>query len=866
MRWTAAFLSLAIVTGLLIAIAAYLAKRPQQYRPGEEASEITSNLARGIPGEAPQIRFSDVTRAAGLDSFRTFSGSRTSQVPEDMGAGAAWGDYDNDGDDDLFLVSAGGPLDSSEDELQPCELYVNLGDGRFRKSTGFPDTRIHGMAAAWGDYDNDGFLDLALSGYNELTLFHNEEAPVGRKLARKSLVRDMKGFWAGLVWGDFDNDRDLDLYVCGYLRYSENEGVRQDASDQLGTFVPYSLNPASYQPEANRLYENIGDGAFREIADEHQVANPEGRSLQALWHDFDDDGWIDLYVANDISDNVLYRNVEGRFEDLSHAAWVADYRSAMGLAAGDWDRDGDDDLFVTHWVAQENALYDNLYGDFNRNSDAKAQLPAENPTKEKAYGLRFMDAADRRGLGQVALQLVGWGSEFGDFDSDGWLDLVVANGSTLETEDVPKRLKPQKPFLFWNKRGEYFHDLAGQSESLSQQHVSRGLALSDYDNDGDIDILLVHLDGGAQLLRNETKSANWLEVRLRSQNASGSPNGFGDGAKVIASVNGTALRRTVSSASYLSQSSRILHFGIGTATTVDQLEVRWLGGNTNFLENLAANTRWEVTENDPNPKRLFGQAKVTGDPVSDGRESAPISAVDKEQVVSFWSKQRAAMSALKVEDDLQKAIRLFGDALKLNPDHEDSRYYLSQCLAQGNDIPGALTQLLEVLRINPKSRRALQQLGALKAIHAESDADLASAEGYLVEAQAINPEETGVLLILGEVALMRGAYDKANRFFSHACMSNPRAVSGFFLRAYISWKQEDHSSASELLVETRNALGVEWQPQGTTAEGDVKSKQHSERSPLSEFWEHWNGESDLSRAFAKLDEFLKLRQFAGDGR
>lgn len=862
LRWTAGLLALTIVAGLLVATTVYLAQRPQQYSPDEEVSEITSNLARGIPEDAPAFVFTDVTLAAGLDSFKTFSGLRTSQLPEDMGTGAAWGDYDNDGDDDLFLVSAGGPLNSPQDELVPCELYENLGDGMFRKSSEFPETRIHGMAAAWGDYDSDGFLDLALSGYNELTLFHNEDGPGGRQFVKNSLLQDSNGFWAGLAWGDFDNDHDLDLYVCGYVRYSESEGGSQSTSVQAGTLVPYSLNPASYEPEVNRLYENVGGSEFREIADELQVANRDGRSLQALWHDFDDDGWIDLYVANDISDNVLYRNVEGRFEDLSHAAWVADYRSAMGLAAGDWDRDGDDDLFITHWVAQENALYDNLFADFNRDSDDRVQVSLTNrvtrssPSKETIYGLRFMDAADRRGLGQVALQSVGWGAEFGDIDNDGWLDLAVANGSTLQTQDVPKRLKAQEPFLFWNKRGEHFYNLAEQSGSLSQQHVSRGLALSDYDNDGDIDILLVHLGEGVQLLRNDTDVANWLEVRLRSQNPNGSQFGFGDGAKVIAFVNGTPLRRTVSSASYLSQSSRILHFGLGVARMVDRLEVRWLGGQTNFFENLAANTRWEITENEPKPKSLFGLPKVARYPVRKTLERAPSSVENRERLVSFWNAQRAAMRALKTEEDLPKAIRLFGEALRLNPDHEDSRYYLSQCLAKSNDIPGALAQLVELIRINPKSRRAFQQVGALKAIHAETDEDLVSAEAYLEEAQSINPEETGVLLMLGEVALMRGNYVKASKLLSYACISNPRSINGFFLRAYLSWKQDDFSTASEHLKEARNALGAELQPLGTTAEGDVKSKQHSERTPLSEFWEQWNGELDLFRAFSGLDEFL----------
>jgi hypothetical protein len=207
---------------------------------------------------------------------------------------------------------------------------------------------------------------------------------------------------------------------------------------QEGTAVPYTLNPSSYAPQRNLLFRNDGTGRFTEVARQLGVDNPEGRSLSALWHDLDDDGWLDLYVANDISDNVLYHNVKGRFEDISHPAWVADYRGAMGLTAGDWNRDGDDDLFITHWLAQENALYDSLLKDTGR--------------------FTFADSADMSGLGQIALPMVGWGTEFVDFDADGWLDLVVANGSTLETDREPKLLVPQNPFLFWNRRGEFFYD------------------------------------------------------------------------------------------------------------------------------------------------------------------------------------------------------------------------------------------------------------------------------------------------------------------------------------------------------------------------------------------------------------------------
>jgi hypothetical protein len=498
--WTIGIVVAAGLVGTAVGYSIYRANRAETYRTGEEHPEITNRLTLKLPDEAPEPTFVDVTERAGLGGFRSFAGSRTSQLPEDMGSGAAWGDYDNDGDDDLFLVSQGGPLDAPPADRAPSALYENLGDGTFSRVEDLPETRIQGMGAAWGDYDGDGWADLIVTGHDALRLFHNDRG----HLARSTAVGDREGFWSGASWADFDRDGDLDLYVCGYVRYFADPDEPVRTSAQYGQTVAYTLNPASFEPAPNLLFRNDGRGAFEEIGESVGAHNPSGRSLGALWHDLNEDGWPDLYVANDISDNALLLNREGSFEDVSHAAWVADYRGAMGLAVGDWNRDGDDDLFVSHWIAQENALYDSLLRDLQRNPATADQE------------LRFMDVADQRGLGQIALQVVGWGAEFADLDSDGWLDLVVANGSTFETGEPPKRLEAQLPFLFWNRQGASFHDLAPLVPSLATPHVSRGLAVSDFDNDGDVDLLIVDLDRGVRLLRNDMQRGNWMQVRLRA--------------------------------------------------------------------------------------------------------------------------------------------------------------------------------------------------------------------------------------------------------------------------------------------------------------------------------------------------------------
>jgi len=818
-------IAIAIVAAL-VGLFVYRATRPEVRCPGEELPEITTKLARNLPAEAPMPRFTDVTDSAGLAGFRSFVGDRTSQLPEDMGSGVAWGDFDNDGDDDMFLVSAGGALGLPDAELAPSQLYENLGDGTFQPAGDFPDLPIHGMGAAWGDYDGDGWLDLAVSGYHALLLFHNEQ---GRLESAPALAAPAAGYWSGVSWADFDNDRDLDLYVCGYVQYVEDAGGLRGATEQYGTSVPYTLNPASFEPERNLLFRNDGDGRFEDVAELWGVSNPEGRSLGALWHDFDADGWLDLYVANDISDNALFMNRGETFEEVGLSAWVADYRGAMGLTAGDWNRDGDDDLFITHWIAQENALYDSRLVDM-----AGAPSPVQ---------LTFTDQASPLGLGQIAIQSVGWGTEFADFDADGWLDLVVSNGSTLETADRPKRLKPQAMMLFWSQQGRHFHDLAPLNEQLAEPRVGRGLALADYDGDGDLDLLVMVLYEGVKLYRNDLDGGNWLGIRLRSRGAGDGP-GFAEGSSVELRAGEQLLRRSLTRASYLSQSTRMLHFGLGESAGADSVEVRWHGGGTQSFGPLAGGAVWELTEGEDEPRRLAGAAAAR-----------PIEG-DRQRLVAFWAAQRAAMDAFKVDADCERAVPLFREALSIDPTHEDSLYYLANCLAGLGDPEAALVELDTLRTASPMSHRAHKQWGVLRAIHAGGADDLAAAEAALQRALEINREETGSLLVLGEIALLRGRFEEADDHLARATYTNPRAVGGFFLRAYMAWKRGDEAAARQLLETAQAARGPDWKPEGTTAEGDVIGRQYREETPLSRFWESWDGTISPRAAFAGLEARL----------
>ena len=465
---------------------------------------LTHALERSIPPEYSAIvQFVDVASEAGVH-FRHFLGIRTQQLPEDMGSGAAWADYDGDGDLDLYAVNAVGPLTLPAEafEASPAHnaLFRNDGDGRFTETSAAAgvDYRGWGQAAAWGDYDNDGFPDLAVSNYGTTLLYHNGGSDGAGSCTNASGalgVRGPAGFWTGVSWADFDGDGDLDLYSCGYVKYEYDDEIAQLQTRQYDTLIPATLNPATFAPERNLLFRNDGNGRFTEVAESMGADNKNGRSLSASWCDFDEDGLIDLYVFNDLSDNILLRNIlnedgdDRRFEDISHASWVTDYRGAMGLAVGDWNNDGDADLFVTHWIAQENAFYDNMAADYRlAGLDGNTRL-------------RFMDVADQYGLEQIALDYIGWGTAFIDFDNDGRQDLIVANGSTFSDPDNADRLVPMRTQLFWNRDDENgFFEVGSVSGNIfARPVIGRGLAVAD----DDIDAFVVVNGGDSLLLRND---------------------------------------------------------------------------------------------------------------------------------------------------------------------------------------------------------------------------------------------------------------------------------------------------------------------------------------------------------------------------
>lgn len=587
-RLTIAIISGVVFTGILTTWGFYNYSSKENYVPGEKIEGLTSDLARDLPEGYPAITFLDVTAEAGI-KFDHFSSERTIQLPEDMGSGAAWGDYDNDGWQDVFIANFSGSINQSEDMLQKSsihsQLYHNNQDGTFTEVSAASgvDLRAWANGCAWGDYNNDGMLDLFVSTFGNNYLYKNIGDGTFENVTQKTGIADYNNYWAGIAWADYDLDGHLDIYVCGYVDYQPT--ANNSTTLQYNATVPASINPSSFKPIGNLLFHNNGNGTFSEVAAKSGVQNENGRSLAASWCDFDDDGLPDLYVANDVSDNALYRNNgDGTFEDVSYASFVADYRGAMGIGTGDWDNDGDFDMFITHWMAQENALYTNLAAQIN--------------TKDLATNnrLKFMDEADRYGLGQIALEYIGFGTFFFDYNNDGKLDIFIANGSTFQNRENPNELIPMKDQILWNRGGkEGFYNVSPVSGPyFSEAFVGRGAAYADYDNDGDLDVLVVNNVGPAKLLRNDGgNKSNWIQLKL---NKTGK-NKFALGTKIrMVSGEEQQVRQIDSQGSYLSQSSLIEHFGLGEKTMADTVEITWPGGKKQIEVQLQVNQLHFISE------------------------------------------------------------------------------------------------------------------------------------------------------------------------------------------------------------------------------------------------------------------------------
>ncbi len=527
--------------------------------------------AGGFVDGAPVV-FTDVTKHSGLEKFHHRSGSSAKSLIIDApGSGVALLDYDNDGWLDIYLLN--GSTFEAMDGKEPAPramLFHNNRDGTFTDVTekaGVANERW-GFGVAVSDYDNDGWPDIYVANWGKNRLYHNNHDGTFTDVAEKAGVT-VGGWSAGPTWGDYDHDGRVDLFVPGYVNFDRAHlpvaganGIPEGACQFRGMKV--FCGPRGLVGEADHLFHNNGDGTFTDVSVKAGVADRYGYyGLASVFVDIDDDGWVDLAVANDSVPNFLYRNRHnGTFEDVSYVSAFAVSgegrdQASMGIAVGDYNRDGRVDFYVTSFSDDYNTLYRN---------DGETG---------------FSDVTYAAGLGPPTIPFLGWGTGFLDFDNDGLLDLFVANGHVFIDADKQDwgTTWLQRPQLFRNLDGTHFQEVPPATGSgLANVIPARGAAFGDLFNDGHIDVVINNIDSNPTLLRNAVNNQNhWVTLKLVG--GAGSPRDA-VGAKVFLTSAGSRQRADVfSGGSYGSSSDQRVHFGLGSATKIDKLEIQWPSGN-----------------------------------------------------------------------------------------------------------------------------------------------------------------------------------------------------------------------------------------------------------------------------------------------
>jgi hypothetical protein len=541
-------------------------------------SDLTLEFSDSGVGAAEPL-FVEAAAASGLDFVHENGATGKYYMPEVMGSGAALFDYDNDGDLDVYLVQWGRLDDIDRDpkaavssRLFRNDLAASAGDAGKRtlrftdvtKQAGVGRER-YGMGTAVADYDNDGDLDLFVTAYGPDTLYRNNGDGTFTDVTSAA---GLKKAGTGWIWSssaafvDYDRDGDLDLFVANYLDFTP--ATNKLCYDPVG--ARDYCTPRAYRPVPDRLFRNEGNGTFADVSDAAGITKADGAGLGVSTGDYDGDSWLDLYVANDATPNQLWINQKnGTFADMGPVSGAAVNASgnpegSMGIASGDYDADGDEDLFVTNIVGETYALYvNNGRGDFD-------------------------DQRVRAGLAQPTAAFTGFGADWFDYDNDGWLDLFAANGAV---NIIPSQRGEKAPFrminqLFRNLGSSAgspvrFADMTAQAgPAFVRPEVSRGAAFGDIDNDGDVDVLVTTNAGPVRLLLNQADSPlrnHWLQVRLDQPTR----NRFALGARVGIERAGrpTLWRRVRTDGSYLSSSDHRLHIGLGASSTIDAVIVEW---------------------------------------------------------------------------------------------------------------------------------------------------------------------------------------------------------------------------------------------------------------------------------------------------
>ena len=593
-RWSLAVLALVAAVGL----SGWLAFRPRAAPPSPPPVPLSAPPSRpGVRVEVPTVQFSAITEEAGIDFIHANGAVGEKLLPETMGGGVAFLDFDNDGDPDLLFVnSTWWPWAPGAEGHRPtAALYRNEGDCKFLDVTAGSglDVPIYGMGVAAGDYDSDGWVDVLITSVGGNRLFRNQGDGQFLDVTREAGVGGDPDDWSTCAaWLDYDNDGDLDLFIGNYIRWSRE--IDAEVGYKLVGIGRAYGQPTNFEGAFPRLYRNDGNGSFTDVSAEAgvQIRNPAtgvplAKPLGVAPIDLDDDGWIDLVIANDTVQNLVFLNRgDGTFEEIGAAAGVAfdnygNTRGAMGIDTARFRNDDQLGVAIGNFANEMTALY----------------VAQHSPTN-------FADEAITEGIGPASRLLLKFGIFFFDYDLDGWLDVLTANGH-LE-EEISKiqasQNYAQPAQLFWNAApaGEIGFQVVPPHKAggdLFRPIVGRGSAFADIDNDGDLDVVLTQVGGSPLLLRNDQQLGHhWLRLKLIGSKA----NRDAIGATVTLRAGGiTQTRQVMPTRSYLSQSELPVTFGLGTVDRIEELTITWPGGDTASVDPPPVNTVVTVREGPP---------------------------------------------------------------------------------------------------------------------------------------------------------------------------------------------------------------------------------------------------------------------------
>jgi hypothetical protein len=538
---------------------------------------------RAAAPQAPQgsipVNFTDVREAAGITFKQDATSSSEKYYLETMGTGVGWIDYDQDGLLDLYFVQSAATKAYTPPQPLRSALYHNNGDGTFTDVTekaGVGGEGHYGQGVCVGDYDNDGYPDLYVTGYGSAILYHNNGDGTFTDVTEKAGVTDKGGWSTSAAWIDYDKDGWLDLVVCNYIEWSPENNIW--CGEHRPGYRAY-CHPDNYRGQRIKLYHNNHDGTFTDVSQKSGVGIPEAKGMGVVTADFNNDGWPDIAISNDTWPNFLFINQhDGTFKDVSFISGIAasadgKYEAGMGIDAADVDGDGWMDIYITHLDFELDRLYHN-------NHDGT-----------------FDDVTYQCGIGNSAIFLSGVAAVFADYDNDGWPDIMQVNGSMLDNINLyhTEVMYKEPKLMFRNLgRGKFSKVSKELGAAFMRPVAGRGLAAGDFDNDGDIDFAINVRGDYPELLRNDGGNANnWLTVNLVGVKSN--RDGLGSILK-LTSESFTQVQEAKGGTSYMSASDPRIHFGLGQRKTIESLEIRWPSGQVDHLDKVPINQIITVKE------------------------------------------------------------------------------------------------------------------------------------------------------------------------------------------------------------------------------------------------------------------------------